>query len=202
MLKLARPSVIILLHQKGPGPALSRERPRSLTFPPPEEAPSPRAGLARTPVPAPLLLLSLPESPSPGRAAGVAGFLSAPRGWRAGRLGDLRHLLLETWGKERGSSVPTCPGPNPHSLLPCPVLNPHPFPLRYLVSRPSPWLARMGESDFCREHMGNRLSAPPSWVGFRLELAYRSRKPERKGCTGEPGRCDPFYPPALPFLPA
>lgn len=206
LLKLARPSVIILLHQKGPGPALSRERPRSLTSPPPAEAPSRRAGLARPPAPAPLPRLSAPGPPPRGRAARGSRFPHRARGVRVGRLGQLLHPPLEPWGEagRGGSAAPTGPGPCPHGLLPRPVPNPPPSRLRYPAPRPSLGWRASGKAAFAGRTagMGNGLFAPPSWVGFRLEPASRSRKPEGNGCTGKPGRCDPFCPPALPLFTA
>lgn len=209
LLKLARPSVIILLHQKGPGPALSRERPRSLTSPPPAEAPvsaggtcaAPRAGTA-----APALRSR--AAPAGTRRPGKPVSSPRPGGVRAGRLGQLLHLLLEPWGQGGagggGSAAPAGPGPCPHGLLPRPVPNPPPSRLRYPAPRPSLGWRVSGKAAFAGRTagMGKRLFAPPSCVGFRLEPASRSRKPEGNGCTGKPGRCDPFYPPALPLFTA
>lgn len=179
MLKLARPSVIILLHQKGPGPASSRERPRSLTSPPPAEAPSPRAGLARPPAPARLPRLSPPGPPRRGTRPppGGAGCLTAPGGRRAGRRrGHLPPLPLEKWCEEVGSGPPTGSGPGPARPLAPSRPKSAPLPAQVPGTAPVLWLAQSGQSGFFagREAgRGNRLSAPPPRVGFGLELAPR-----------------------------
>lgn len=154
-----------------------------------------------------------PGSPLPGRPRGdappgEAGFLAAPGGGASREAGAASASAASTVGPRRGggggSAAPTGPGPCPHGLLPRPVPNPPPSRLRYPAPRPSLGWRVSGKAAFAGRTagMGKRLFAPPSCVGFRLEPASRSRKPEGNGCTGKPGRCDPFYPPALPLFTA
>lgn len=127
LLKLTRPSVIILLHQKGPGPALSRERPRSLTSPSPAEAPSPRAGLARSPTLALLPRLSratLAGTRRPGKQGASSSNAGAPLHLKGARSG--------------GSRPPSGPGLCPHGVLSRPVPNPSPVRAPVLGTAPIP----------------------------------------------------------------
>lgn len=164
LLKLARPSVIILLHQKGPGPALSKERPRSLTSPPPAEGPvSGGRDLRGPPRRHRCSGAPLPGSPPPGRAARGSRFPHRARGMVSREAGA---PSASAGGRRRGGEAAPrrVPGPCPHGLLPRPVPNPPPSRLRYPVPRPSLGLARSGKRGFCRERIGNRLSAPAGGI--------------------------------------
>lgn len=200
LLKLARPSVIILLHQKGPGPALSKERPRSLTSPPPAEGPvSGGRDLRGPPRRHRCSGAPLPGSPPPGRAAQGSRFPHRGRGMASREAGA---PSASAGGRRRGGEAAPRRVPGPARTVSCPVpsqIRPPPGSGTRFRARPLGWRVP-GKGVFAGSASGTGSLPPP--VGFRLELASRSRKPERNGCTGVPGRRDPFYPPVQPFLPA